>query len=264
MILRTYGKPPFRAAVVHGGPGAYGEMAPVARELSSVCGVLEPILIEDTLEGQIGELKTAVEQNTSAPVILIGHSWGAWLCYIMSAYHPELVKKLVLVGSGPYEYKYVPLIEKARLSRFSSEQIAEHDSIMKHLNDPAVGEKHAIYARLGELACGMDSYDPLPSQPIEEDRLDIAIKDYHGLLSEVYQMRRDGSLLELAHRIRCQVLAIHGDYDMRPAEGVAEPLSAIISDFRMVVLKNCGHDPWNERQARDEFYRLLKEELRSA
>jgi hypothetical protein len=32
--LRIYGKAPFNVAVIHGGPGAVGEMAPVARELS--------------------------------------------------------------------------------------------------------------------------------------------------------------------------------------------------------------------------------------
>ncbi|MHA2061833.1 MAG: alpha/beta fold hydrolase, partial [Candidatus Sifarchaeia archaeon] len=34
--LRIYGNKPFNIAVLHGGPGAPGEMAPVARELSSV------------------------------------------------------------------------------------------------------------------------------------------------------------------------------------------------------------------------------------
>jgi len=30
--LRQYGNAPFSVAVIHGGPGASGEMAPVARE----------------------------------------------------------------------------------------------------------------------------------------------------------------------------------------------------------------------------------------
>lgn len=43
--LRKYANEPFKIAVIHGGPGAPGEMAPVARELSSVRGVLEPNLL---------------------------------------------------------------------------------------------------------------------------------------------------------------------------------------------------------------------------
>ena len=50
--FRLYGKSPFDVVVVHGGPGAGGEMSPVARELASERGVLEPlqaspVIIED-------------------------------------------------------------------------------------------------------------------------------------------------------------------------------------------------------------------------
>jgi hypothetical protein len=47
--LRKYGTSPFKLAVFHGGPGAPGEMAPVARELSSLGGILEPLHTERTL-----------------------------------------------------------------------------------------------------------------------------------------------------------------------------------------------------------------------
>jgi hypothetical protein len=45
-------------------------MAPVARELASICGVLEPIQTKITLEGQIDELKETLQQNGSIPSIL--------------------------------------------------------------------------------------------------------------------------------------------------------------------------------------------------
>jgi hypothetical protein len=53
--LRKYGKSPYEVAVVHGGPGAPGEMAPVAKELSLLTGVLEPLQTADSLEGQVRE-----------------------------------------------------------------------------------------------------------------------------------------------------------------------------------------------------------------
>ena len=46
-----------------------------------------------------------------------------------------------------------------------------------------------------------------------------------------------------------------------PPEGVQKPLSAVLKDFRFILLKNCGHLPWIERQARDNFYAVLKEAL---
>jgi pimeloyl-ACP methyl ester carboxylesterase len=57
------------------------------------------------------------------------------------------------------------------------------------------------------------------------------------------------------------VVAIHGDFDPHPAEGVKEPLAKAIENFRFILLKNCGHTPWIERDARERFYQLLAVEL---
>ena len=76
-------------------------------------------------------------------------------------------------------------------------------------------------------------------------------------------MRRGGQLLAFAQHITCPVVALHGDYDPHPAEGVRLPLSTL-KDFRFILLENCGHTPWLERQAKGNFYRILKKELRSS
>ena len=48
--LRVRGKKPYAVAVVHGGPGMPGYMAPVARELAKDTGVLEPLQTKDSFE----------------------------------------------------------------------------------------------------------------------------------------------------------------------------------------------------------------------
>ncbi len=85
-------------------------MAPVARELASGWGVLEPIQGAASLEGQLEELRTALEENGDLPVTLIGFSWGAWLSFVLAANYPTIVRKLILIGSGPYEEKYAARI----------------------------------------------------------------------------------------------------------------------------------------------------------
>jgi len=54
---------------------------------------------------------------------------------------------------------------------------------------------------------------------------------------------------------------IHGDYDSHPYEGVEEPLSKYVEDFKFILLKKCGHKPWIEKHAMDEFYAIIKREL---
>jgi pimeloyl-ACP methyl ester carboxylesterase len=98
---RTYGSAPYTVAVVHGGPGAAGEMAPVARELAHDRGILEPLQTATSLEGQVEELRVTLASYTALPVVLIGFSWGAWLSYIVAARYPALVRKLLLVAAGP-------------------------------------------------------------------------------------------------------------------------------------------------------------------
>ena len=96
--LRKYGDPPFAVAVVHGGPGATGEMAIVARELSSSAGVLEPLQTAATIHEQVEELRAILGEHAIFPLTLIGFSWGAWLSCILTSFYPELVKKLILVS----------------------------------------------------------------------------------------------------------------------------------------------------------------------
>ena len=65
----------------------------------------------------------------------------------------------------------------------------------------------------------------------------------------------------MGREIRCPVLAIHGDYDSHQSEGVREPLSRVLKDFRFILLPHCGHYPWYERNARDRFYDIIKREI---
>jgi pimeloyl-ACP methyl ester carboxylesterase len=237
-------------------------MAPVARELAADGGVLEPIQTATSLEGQIEELRTLLEAYGDLPVTLIGFSWGAWLSFMVAARYPPIIKKLILVGSGPYEEKYVARLRETRLSRLREEERMEFECILRRLDDPTAEDKDTLLSRLGALVSGTDQYDPIPedsdrSNPVGNRGGDL----FQSVWKDAAQLRRSGKLLELGERIQCPVVAIHGEYDPHPAEGVEKPLSALLERFRFFLLKNCGHKPWMERQARDEFYSILKKEL---
>ncbi|MHB8841153.1 MAG: alpha/beta fold hydrolase [Candidatus Aquicultor sp.] len=256
--LRNYGEPPFSIAVVHGGPGAPGEMAPVARVLSKVHGVLEPLQTKSTLEGQLQELKDVLQHNGDLPITLIGYSWGAMLSFIFTARNPSFVKKLILVSSGVFEDKYAAAIMETRLSRLAGEERARLDALSKILDDPHGKDKNKVFAQLGELIAKADSYDPLPYESeIIECRYDV----YRSVWEEARELRSGGGLVALGKAIRCPVVAIHGDYDPHPYGGVKTPLSSVLNDFRCILLEKCGHHPWIEKQAKQRFFEILNEEL---
>ncbi|MFC1725311.1 alpha/beta fold hydrolase [candidate division KSB1 bacterium] len=255
--LRTYGKAPYTVAVIHGGPGAPGQMAPVARELSGNWGVLEPLQTAASFEGQVQELKTVLENHADIPVTLIGFSWGAWLSYILAAGYPELVKKLILIGSGSFEEKYADKINDIRFSRLCEDERKEAYSLINIFTDPSEVDKNTAFARLGKLFTKADACNPVT---LETEEIDVQYNIFQSVWSEAAELRRRGTLLKLGKQIQCPVVAVHGDYDAHLPEGVQKCLSNILEDFKFILLKNCGHMPWIETAAKDEFYKILKEE----
>jgi pimeloyl-ACP methyl ester carboxylesterase len=257
--LRLYGQPPFTVAVLHGGPGAPGTMAPVARELATEWGVLEPLQTADSLDGQVEELRAVLDEHADLPVTLIGSSWGAMLGYIVAARYPAHVRKLILVGSGVYEARYAAGIEQTRLDRLSEAERARALELMELLERPDTADKSLLMNEMGRIYTKADAYDPLT---LDTEGLDAQYEMLVRVWSDAEALRASGELLALGKHIACPVLALHGDYDPHPAAGVREPLSSVVRDFRFVLLAHCGHLPWIERQARDEFFRMLRAELR--
>ena len=254
---RRYGRPPYRIAVLHGGPGAAGEMAPVARRVSRLAGVLEPLQTAVSVDGQVAELAACLRAAATLPVTLVGHSWGAWLGVCCAARHPDLVRKLVLVASGPFTAAYTATILPTRLGRLRPEEGREAQALL----DRGAALDDAGLARLGILFARADAYDPLPPEaaemadaPAPSDDAQAAI--FAAVWPEAAALRASGELLRRARNLPCPVLAIHGEHDPHPVAGVYEPL-ADLPHFRCVPLPCCGHTPWLERQAREPFFRVL-------
>ena len=234
-------------------------MAPVARELAPDWGVLEPIQTATSLQGQVEELRAILEKNGDLPAILIGFSWGAWLSFIVAAKYPEIAKKLVLIGSGAFEEKYAARIQETRLNRLGEAEKTEVKSLIQFLDNSQAEGRSTAFARLGALFSKADACNPILDEP---ERIDYRADIFQSVWKNGAKLRKSGRLQRLGKRIECPVVAIHGDYDPHPAEGVREPLSVILKRFRFVLLKDCGHRPWIEREAGDIFYGILKKELR--
>ena len=236
--LRMYGDPPFRVVVAHGGPGAAGGVAPLATELGKKRGVVEPYQTKKTVSGQIEELRETIEKYCRPPVILLGHSWGAWLVFLFAAKYSDLVNRIILISSGPFEQHYASGIMNTRLNRLGAKEKARAEELMSLLSNAELKDREMLRVEVN-----------------------IDAEVYKSVWTEASEMRSSGELLESGKKIRCPVLAVHGDFDPHPAEGVEIPLSRILKEFKFRLLERCGHMPWMERHAREEFYRIVEAEL---
>jgi pimeloyl-ACP methyl ester carboxylesterase len=257
--LRIWGKPPYKVAVIHGGPGTPGSVAAVARELAKEIGVLEPLQTKDSIDGQVEELVVVLKANAALPVTLIGWSWGATLSYIMTGRFPELVKKLILVSMPPLKIEERPDLTAIWLDRLSEKDRVDFLSLEESVWDGKNEDKSLSMGRLFRLIAKADSYAPMPSKDeVLEYQIDINIAIFR-------ELERRSANLDLAgsgKKIRCPVVAIHGDFDPRPARAVQEPLSKTIKDFKFILLEKCGHYPWMEKYAREKFFEVLRGEIK--
>jgi pimeloyl-ACP methyl ester carboxylesterase len=255
---RIYGSPPFSVAVVHGGPGAPGTMALVARRLSRNHGILEPLQTADSVDGQVEELAIQLKQWGESPFTLIGSSWGAMLSFILAARFPGLVGKLIMVGSGPFEASNAEDLMAVRLKRLQPEDRGTVISMINILADDRKKDKDEALRMLGDLCTKADAYNPVS---LDTEALAVNAGIYEKVWPQVEELRACGRLLALGRQIKCPVVAIHGDYDPHSAVGVEQPLSRVLTDFRFILLPHCGHLPWIEREARDLFFEILEQEM---
>lgn len=251
--FRKYGVRPYSTVLIHGGPGAPGTMGPLAELLSEAgVSVLEPLQRAQSITGLQQELREVLEQEGDPPAVLVGHSWGAILGVLFAAEFPEHVSKLVLVGSSVYEQSAAASIKATRLARLPDGDRARARALIAQIGE-ADGSDDAL-RELGALYDQADAFDPLT---LETGLLQVDARQNRSVWSEARELRTSGRLLALAGEVRCSVVAIHGDYDPHPAAGVELPLRAAITDFDFVLLENCGHIPWLERQARERFMEVL-------
>jgi pimeloyl-ACP methyl ester carboxylesterase len=253
---RKWGNPPFSVVVVHGGPGAAGSAGSLAAQLGETAGVIEPFQLGKNITEQIEELHSLILKEATLPVILTGHSWGAWLTIFFAATYPLLVQKLILISTPPLTNEYAPLIKKNREARLTSEDRLPSDPFSPASNLSPV----ELFKQAGTFYSQIDSYDMLPILDDVDYRPDI----YSSIWSEAEIWRSSGKIIEMIKRISCPVWAIHGDYDPHPWDGVSYPLNKSLADVNFILLNKCGHYPWKERSARDDFFNEMKKIFASA
>lgn len=263
--LRRYGAQPYNLILIHGGPGDSGSLKPLADELEKDFGILEPIQTKSTLRSLLKEIKDYIDIEGSKPVVLIGHSFGAWLSYLYAATYPNDVKKIVLVGSGPFQQEYYEHIQKNRLRRLDENQRAKFQKLIDELSNPTGMDMDAVLQELEKYLHITDNFDVDPElDDLEDTRKDLVLMDKDSIpkvLNEAIKKRKTGELLEMGKKISCPVIVMHGDYDPHPFDGLKTPLSKVLENVKFIKLEKCGHFPWKEKKAKDTFYKHLRENI---
>ena len=257
--VRRYGTTGPLVVVLHGGPGAAGYMAPVARALSDVFRVVEPLQRRRehtplSVARHVQDLQLVVDSVCGDDLpLLVGHSWGAMLALAYAAEHPEHLKALVLIGCGTFDPR-----ARARLQATVSERAA--GAIERRLGELArsIKDPDVRLCVTGRILESLYSCELLPHQ---DETVEYDARGQLDSWRDMLRLQRQGVYPATFSRIAAPVLMVHGDCDPHPGDMIRDTLAPVLPQLQYMELPRCGHYPWLERHGRDAFFRTLRDWL---
>lgn len=203
-----------------------------------------PERVEDyTLDQFLADLIAVLDATTNGPAIVVGLSFGGQLGCLLAALHPERAKALVIVGTsatvGP-AYSYTSrdhfLAKRERFEGWDSYNrehwLADYPDFAEHF----VRHIHS---------------DPHSTRQIEEG-LEWAAGTTGAVLASIVDARTIAPSFDVGEamyrRIRCPVLAIHGQDD-RIQPHARGALVAELTGAEFISLPGVGHNPLGRKPA---------------
>ena len=110
----------------------------------------------------VGDVAALIATLGGEPVTLVGHDWGASLAWVVAAWHPELVERLVVLSVGhPRAFRTAGVAQQARswyAQLFAQAGVGErflrhrdYDAMRHWLGHPRVEEVIAELERDGQM-----------------------------------------------------------------------------------------------------------------
>ena len=237
MKVRRHGAAGPRVVCLHGGPGAPGTMASLARALQDRWEVLEPLqrLSGDTplsVAVHVEDLHGVMDR----PAALVGSSWGAMLALCYAAEHPGLVERLVLIGGGTWDKAARAQLVATRDGRMTDATRARFEEL--------AAEPERNFEALGDLIFPLYCYDAVT------DDLEVEAYDYRGHMEtweDLVRLQEEGIYPARFSRIQTPVVMLHGDHDPHPGPAIRDSLAPHLRDLTYRSFARC--DPESASRA---------------
>jgi pimeloyl-ACP methyl ester carboxylesterase len=242
--------------LLHGGPGAAGYMAPVARELAGSFRVLEPFQRGSgaeplTVARHVEDLQELIERRCAGtPPAIVGHSWGAMLALAYAAERPRSAACLVLVGCGTFDPQAREELRRICEERTGPELRRRLDRLALEVPDP----DERLRAR-GDLLLAVYSCEPVASPP-EVEVCDA--RAHQETWDDMKRLQAEGVYPAAFAAVDVPVLMLHGADDPHPGRMIRASLTPYLSRLEYHEWERCGHYPWLERAVREEFFSTLR------
>lgn len=258
--FRQYGQEDPQMVLIHGGPGAPGELRPLAQILEKKgFSVLEPFQRAGSISEQIEELYALLVSQELRKTILLGYSWGAWLSILFTEKYPDLVERLILVSTPPFTSEESTIIAKRRLEKLDPVATVQVGELTNQLESSDKEIRTSAFRDLGRLFHQCDSYSLVTDK---EYVLSYDVDIYHAVWSEAEERRISGAMEKSLGSLTVPLIFIHGNDDSHPSSAILSILKRLDLDVVYYEIPNCGHAPWLERFGQFRFLSIIESVFR--
>jgi pimeloyl-ACP methyl ester carboxylesterase len=234
-------------------------MAPVARALADSFRVLEPFQRGSgaeplTVSRHVADLHELLQSHCGAArPALLGSSWGAMLALAYAAAHPDSAGPLVLVGCGTFD----PAAHARMKAILEERRDDDARRSMERLKEQFLDPDERLRATAA-LLLPLYSYELITTdQEIEA----CDARAYEETWDDMVRLQEEGVYPAAFSDIHVPVLMLHGAADPHPGPMIRASLEPYIPQLEYHEWERCGHYPWLEQAARDEFFALVREWL---
>ena len=256
--MKSYGSDGSAVIVLHGGPAAFGEADPLAQALSDKFKTYAPWQRRSgdkplTVAQHVDDLHCLISTRfKEARPILVGESWGAMLALAYAAEYPDTITAVVLVGCGTFDKASRQKMNEIIQHRTSDEMRARLSRLEEEVTDP---EKQTM--AWVEITKPIYHYSPIQSSARPCERFDL--KGHDETWRDMIRCQEEDVYPQAFAAIKGPVIMLHGDYDPHPGRMTRDTLRQTIPHLEYREFEKCGHTPWMEKDAREDFLAVLSE-----
>jgi proline iminopeptidase len=194
------------------------------------------------LNAYMEDIEALRKQLHAEKFIVVGNSWGMILGLAYAGMHPDAVRAVVTIGSGPITFEYLGVFSDNQFARLGACELEVRDFWKDPARETADSDR-AAFERL-RVAAVAYFYDRKKALQMASE---LKPEDYNFRVPPAFlQAEGKYDVRPKLKTIIAPVLLLQGRQDLAGEANVTEARS-LIRNSTLTFIDKCGHMPWLEQ-----------------
>jgi proline iminopeptidase len=206
------------------------------------------------LNAYLEDIEALRKQLHAEKFIVVGNSWGMILGLAYAGTHPDAVRAVVTIGSGPITADYLGVFSDNQFARLGASELEVRDFWKDPARESADPDR-ASFERLRNAAVAY-FYD---RKKALQTQAELDPKDYNFRVPPAFlQAEGKYDIRPKLKTVLAPVLLLQGRQDLAGEANVYEAQS-LIKNSTLAFIDKCGHMPWLEQP--EQTWKIVNEFL---